>query len=185
MTIETTSPPLVEAGTWTLDKAHTKIGFSAKHLMVSKVRGHFDEYDATVEIADDLTNSNVEVSLEAATITTGTADRDNHLRSGDFLDVESYPQLRFVSTDIEPDGDDNWKVTGHLTIRGVSRPITLDVTFEGSATDPWGNVHLGFTASAKMDREDWGLTWNAALEGGGWLVSKDVVLEIEGELIRA
>jgi polyisoprenoid-binding protein YceI len=184
VTTDTTTRPAIEAGTWILDKAHTKIGFTAKHLMVSKVRGHFEDYDAKVEIADDLTESNVEVSLETASITSGTADRDNHLRSGDFLDVDSHPQLRFVSSEINGDGSD-WKVTGDLTIRDVTRPITLDVTYEGSATDPWGNEHLGFTASARMNREDWGLTWNAALEGGGWLVSKDVVLEIEGELIRA
>lgn len=183
MTTETSTRPTIDTGTWTLDKAHTKIGFTAKHLMVTKVRGHFDEFDATVEIADELTESKIDVKLAAQSITTGAADRDGHLRSGDFFDVENHPDLRFVSTDIVGDGDD-WKVTGDLTIRGVTRPITLDVTYEGSAIDPWGNEHVGFTVSAKMNREDWGLTWNAALEGGGWLVSKDVTLEIEGQLIR-
>lgn len=184
VTTETTARPTIDSGTWTLDKAHTKIGFNAKHLMVTKVRGHFEDYDATVEIAEDLTESRVEVSLDAASITTGAADRDGHLRSGDFLDVENHPKLRFVSADITGDGE-HWKLTGDLTIRDVTRPVTLDVTYEGSATDPWGNEHVGFTASAKMNREDWGLTWNAALEGGGWLVSKDVTLEIEGQLVRA
>jgi polyisoprenoid-binding protein YceI len=183
VTTETSTRPSIDTGTWTLDKAHTKIGFTAKHLMVTKVRGHFAEFDATVEIADELTESKIEVTLVAQSITTGAADRDGHLRSGDFFDVENHPDLRFVSTDIVGDGED-WKVTGDLAIRGVTRPITLDVTYEGSAIDPWGNEHVGFTASAKMNREDWGLTWNAALEGGGWLVSKDVTLEIEGQLVR-
>jgi polyisoprenoid-binding protein YceI len=181
MTAETSTRPTIEPGTWALDKAHTKVGFTAKHLMVSKVRGHFENFDARVEIAEDLTESKIEVNLEAASITTGAADRDGHLRSGDFLDVDNHPKLRFVSTDIVPDGED-WKVTGDLTIRDVTRPITLDVIYAGSVTDPWGNEKVGFSASAKMNREDWGLTWNAALEGGGWLVSKDVTLEIEGEL---
>jgi polyisoprenoid-binding protein YceI len=183
VTMETNTRPSIDTGTWTLDKAHTKIGFTAKHLMVTKVRGHFAEFDATVEIADELTESKIEVTLVAQSITTGAADRDGHLRSGDFFDVENHPDLRFVSTDIVGAGED-WKVTGDLAIRGVTRPITLDVTYEGSAIDPWGNEHVGFTASGKMDREDWGLTWNAALEGGGWLVSKDVTLEIEGQLVR-
>lgn len=182
VTTETSTRPNIETGTWALDKTHTTIGFSAKHLMVSRVRGHFENFDAKVEIAQDLTESKIEVDLEAASITTGVADRDGHLRSGDFLDVENHPTLRFVSTDIVSDGED-WKVTGALTIRDVTRPITLHVIYEGSATDPWGNEKVGFSASAKMNREDWGLTWNAALEGGGWLVSKDVTLEIEGELV--
>lgn len=183
MTTETTARPTIETGTWTLDKAHSKIGFTAKHLMVTKVRGHFEDFDATVEIAEDLAESRIEVSLDAASITTGATDRDEHLRSADFLDVENHPKLRFVSTDITSDGE-VWKLTGDLTIRDVTRAVTLDVTYEGSATDPWGNEHVGFTASTKVNREDWGLTWNAALEGGGWLVSKDVTLDIEGQLIR-
>ena len=183
MTTETTARPTIETGTWTLDKAHSKIGFTAKHLMVTKVRGHFEDFEATFEIAEDLTESRIEVSLDAASITTGATDRDEHLRSGDFLDVENHPKVRFVSTDISHEGE-VWKLSGELTIRDVTRPVTLDVTYEGSAIDPWGNEHVGFTASTKVNREDWGLTWNAALEGGGWLVSKDVTLEIEGQLIR-
>jgi polyisoprenoid-binding protein YceI len=180
---ETKTRPEIDTGTWKLDPAHTKVGFVAKHLMVTKVRGHFDGFDGTIEVADDLTDSSIEVTLRAATVTTGAEDRDNHLRSADFLDVENHPELRFVSTDITRDGD-TWKVTGDLTIRNVTRPITLDALYEGTAIDPWGNTHVGFSARAHMQREDWGLTWNAALEGGGWLVSKDVVLEIEGQLVR-
>jgi polyisoprenoid-binding protein YceI len=151
--------------------------------MVTKVRGHFDDFDARIEVADDLTESTVEVTLDASSITTGAADRDGHLRSADFLDVEDHPQLKFVSTDISRQGE-TWKVTGDLTIRNVTHPITLDVTYEGSAIDPWGKEHVGFSANADMTRADWDLTWNAQLEGGGWLVSKEVVLEIEGQLVR-
>ncbi|HJS72012.1 MAG TPA: YceI family protein [Acidimicrobiia bacterium] len=183
MTTETMTTPDIDTGAWTLDRAHTKVGFVAKHLMVTKVRGHFEEFDATIEVTDDLTDSSIEVTLDAATITTGAMDRDEHLRSADFLDVESHPTLRFVSTDITRDGDE-WRITGDLTIRDVTRPVTLIAEYEGTAIDPWGNTRIGFSARAHMQREDWGLTWNAALEGGGWLVSKDVTLEIEGQLVR-
>ena len=183
MITKTETRPDIDTGTWTLDRAHTKVGFVAKHLMVTKVRGHFEGFDATIEIADDLTDSSIEVTLDAATITTGAEERDNHLRSVDFLDAENHPTLRFVSTDITRDHD-AWRITGDLTIRDVTRPVTLEAEYEGTATDPWGNTHVGFSARAHVQREDWGLTWNAALEGGGWLVSKDVTLEIEGQLVR-
>lgn len=182
MTTEATATSAL-TGTWVADKAHLKIGFLARHLMVTRVRGHFDEYDVKVDIADDLTDSKIEATMEAASITTGALDRDNHLRSADFLDAENYPQLRFVSTGITRDGDD-FKVTGDLTIREATKPVTLDVTFDGVAADPWGNDHLGFTAKTVLAREDWDLTWNAPLEGGGWLVSKEVTIDIEGELVR-
>jgi polyisoprenoid-binding protein YceI len=183
VTTETTTRSQIETGTWTLESQHTKLGFMAKHLMVTKVRGHFDGFDGTVEIAEDPTDSKIEVTIEAASINTGTGDRDDHLRSEDFLDAANYPQLKFVSTDISRDGDD-YEITGDLTIRDVTKPITLRATYEGTVTDPWGNDRIGFSARAEMNREDWGLTWNAPLEGGGWLVSKQVVLEIEGQLIE-
>lgn len=183
MTTETTTRPRIENGTWVLEDQHTKIGFMAKHLMVTKVRGHFDEFEGTVEIADELSDSKIAVTIDAASITTSATDRDQHLRSGDFLDVANYPQLSFVSTDIRQDGAD-FEITGDLTIRDVTRPLTLRASYEGTVTDPWGNERVAFTARADIVREDWGLTWNAPLEGGGWLVSKDVVLEIEGQLIK-
>lgn len=183
MTTKTATRPDLETGVWAIDKSHTKVGFVAKHLMVTKVRGHFESYEANVEIADELTESRIEVTFDSASITTGAPDRDGHLRSGDFLDVENHPTMRFVSTDITPDGA-GWKITGDLTIRDTTNPVTLNASYEGSAVDPWGNTHIGFSARATIDREDWGLTWNAALEGGGWLVSKEVVIEIEGQLVR-
>lgn len=183
MTRETATLSRIEAGTWALENQHTKIGFMAKHLMVTKVRGHFDRYEGSVEIAEDLTDSKIEVTIDAASINTGTADRDEHLRSGDFLDVANYPELKFVSTDITRDGEE-FDITGDLTIRDVTKPITLRAVYEDTVTDPWGNDRIAFTARADLVREDWGLTWNAPLEGGGWLVSKEVVLDIEGQLIE-
>ncbi len=183
MTTDTTTLPRIETGSWVLEDQHTKIGFVAKHLMVTRVRGHFADFEGTVAIADDLNDSKIEVTIDAASITTGATDRDQHLRSGDFLDVANYPQLRFVSTEISRDGD-QFEITGDLTIRDVTRPITLQATYEDTVTDPWGNDRVAFTARANLIREDWGLTWNAPLEGGGWLVSKDVDLEIEGQLIQ-
>lgn len=183
MTTYTDARPDVEVGTWALDRAHTTIGFLARHLMVTKVRGRFESYDASIEVAEDLADSKIEISLDAASITTGAPDRDGHLRSPDFLDVENHPVILFVSTEIAPDGD-QWRVTGDLTIRDMTRPVTLAVEYEGSAVDPWGKEHVGFSARANLTREDWGLTWNAPIEGGGWLVSKDVSLDIEGQLVR-
>lgn len=181
---ETAVRPDVETGTWVFDKAHTRIEFVAKHLMVTKVRGQFESYDGTVEVGENLADSKIEVTFDTASITTGAVDRDNHIRSADFLDVENHPKLTFVSTSIEGDSED-WQVTGDLTISGVTRPVVLDVVYEGTVTPPWGgSPHVGFSASTVVNREDWGLTWNAALEGGGWLVSKDVRIEIEGQLIR-
>jgi polyisoprenoid-binding protein YceI len=183
MTATTTTRPEIAPGTWTLDKAHTRIEFLAKHLMVTKVRGHFAEYDAVIQIAPDLAESRLEITFQADSITTGADERDAHLRSADFLDAANHPVLTFTSTDLERDGDE-WKMTGDLTIRGTTRPIVVTAEYEGSAVDPWGREHIGFSATTRFDREDWGLTWNAALEGGGWLVSKDVRVEIEGQLIR-
>lgn len=180
---ETATLPRIETGTWSLETQHTKIGFLAKHLMVTKVRGYFDEYEGTVEIADDLTDSKIDVIIDAASITTGAADRDEHLRSGDFLDVATHPKLRFTSTDIKRDGD-GFQITGDLTIRDVTQPVTLQARYEDTVTDPWGNDRVAFTAGTEITREDWGLTWNAPLESGGWLVSKEVILEIEGQLIK-
>lgn len=182
MATETSIRPDIETGAWTIDKAHSKIGFVAKHLMVTKVRGYFEDYQAEIEVAEDLTDSSIEVVIDAASITTGAPDRDGHLRSPDFLDIEKYPTIRFVATEIVRDGD-RFRLRGDLTIRDVTRPVTLYAVYEGTVADPWGNPHVGFTASATINREDWGLTWNAPLEGGGWLVSKDVVLEIEGQLV--
>ena len=180
-TIEGRRAPI--PGLWELDPAHTDVSFVARHLMVTKVRGRFQEVSGAITVGDDPADSRVEVEIQAASITTNSQDRDNHLRSPDFLDVENHPTLSFRSTRIEPLGDDRWALTGDLTIRGVTRPLTLQVTFEGTTTDPWGGTRAAFTARGEIHREDWGLTWNVPLENGGVLVSKNVQIEIDAQAV--
>ncbi|MDX1448645.1 MAG: YceI family protein [Acidimicrobiia bacterium] len=183
MTTRTITKP--DAGTWQLDPTHTRIGFVARHLMAAKVRGQFESFSGTVEVADDLTDSRIEVSIDTASVTTGTQDRDSHLRSGDFFDVETYPTMKFVSTGIEDLGDGNYTISGDLTIKDVTKPVTLDTTYLGLINDPWGNAKALVEASTKINREDWGLTWNAQLETGGVLVSKEVTIELEVQAAKA
>ena len=170
-----------QPGTYSLDLAHSTVEFVAKHLMVSKVRGRFSEFSGTLAIGEKPEESHVEVTIQADSISTGNPDRDTHLRSPDFFDVESHPTLEFRSTNVEHVGDGNWKVNGELTIRGVTRPVVLNVEFNGAATTPWSTTAIGFAAWTEVDREDWGLTWNAALETGGVVVSKKVRIELEVE----
>ncbi len=175
---------LPTAGTFVLDKSHTQVGFAARHLWVSMVRGRFPDYEGKVVVAADPAESSVEVVIQAASIDTNDANRDNHVRTNDFLAVEEYPTLAFRSTKVELDPRGTWKVHGDLTVRGVTRPIVLDVEFEGVIQDPWGNQRLGFTASGEIDRNEFGVSFNAALETGGFVVSPKVKLEIEAEAVR-
>jgi polyisoprenoid-binding protein YceI len=168
------------AGIWQIDPLHSELRITARHLMVAKVRGTFEDLDATIVVAEDPQQSTVEIEAKAASITTGTRDRDNHLRSADFLDAEQHPLVTFKSTAITPDGDD-WKLTGDLTIRGVTRPVTFDLAFEGATTDPYGNTKAGFTAVGEIERKEWGLTWNVPLESGGVLVSEKFKIEFDVE----
>lgn len=177
--IEGRSVPAV--GTYVIDPTHSRIEAVARHLMVTKVRGHFAQYEGTVEVAEDPTQSRVELTLQADSITTGTDDRDGHLKSPDFLDVENHPTLTFRSTSIVPDGD-TWKLHGDLTIIGKTNPVALDLEFLGVIPDPWGNAKAAFTASGEFNRLDFGLTWNVPLAGGGVLVSEVFQLEIEAQL---
>jgi polyisoprenoid-binding protein YceI len=172
------------AGTYVLDQAHKRVGFVARHMMVSKVRGQFAEATATIAIADNPLESSVTATIQAPSIETGQADRDAHLRSGDFLDVETHPTLEFRSTGVKSHRGNEFVLTGDLTIRGVTRPVELDVEFEGAGRSPYGQEIFGSTATTEIDREDFGLTWNVALETGGVLVGKKVKIEIEGEAIR-
>jgi polyisoprenoid-binding protein YceI len=171
-------------GRWRIDPAHSEIQFVARHMMIARTRGRFREFSGTITIAEVPEQSSVEVTIVAASIDTGDAQRDAHLRSPDFLDVERYPEIRFRSTEVRPAGDDRWEVTGGLTIRDVTRPVTLDVEFCGVATDPWGSLRAAFLASTEINREDFDVSWNQALESGGFLVGKGVRIELDVEAVR-
>ena len=173
-----------EPGIWAIDPTHTQAGFAARHLMVTKVRGRFTDVSGTATIGETPETSSVEVELRAASVDTGFGQRDDHLRSADFFDVERYPTLTFRSTRVQRTGERTFKLHGDLTIRGVTRPVTLDAEYEGVTSDPWGGQRAGFTASTEVNREDWGLTWNQALESGGVVVGKKVKIEIETELVK-
>jgi polyisoprenoid-binding protein YceI len=175
---------LPTTGTFVLDKSHTEVGFLARHLMVSKVRGRFTDFDGTIVVADDPQQSSVEVTIQAASINTNDVNRDNHVRTNDFLNVDEYPTLTFRSTKVELGSSNGWKVTGDLTVRGVTRPVVLDVEFQGVIDDPWGNQRLGFSASGEIDRNEFGVSFNAALETGGFVVGPKVKLEIDAEAVR-
>lgn len=175
---------LPAAGEWRIDPAHTTVGFVARHLMVTKVRGRFADVDGVARIAEQPEDSTVEVTIGAASIDTRSEDRDAHLRSPDFLDVERFPTLTFRSTGVRYEGGEHWKLDGELTVKDVTRPVTLDVEYEGQSPDPWGGRRAGFTATTEIDREDWGLTWNVALETGGVLVSRKIKLELEVQLVQ-
>ena len=172
------------AGTYLLDAAHKRVGFVARHMMVSKVRGEFADATATITIAEDPLQSSVTATIQAASINTAQADRDAHLRSPEFLDVEAFPTLEYRSTGVKSWDGNEFVLSGELTIKGVTRPVDLEVEFEGVGRTPFGTDVFGFTASAEIDREDFGLTWNVALETGGVLVGKKIKIEIEGEAVR-
>ncbi|GAA1751699.1 YceI family protein [Nostocoides vanveenii] len=166
-------------GTWAVDASHTEVGFVARHLMVTKVRGSFPEVSGTVTVAEDVTASTVDVTVGMASVDTRSADRDAHLRSADFFDVENYPTMRFVSTSF--DGEE---LSGELTIKDVTKPVTFEVDFNGVQADPWGNTKAGFEAETEINRKDWGLAWNAAIEGGGVLVSEKIKIVLDVQLLK-
>jgi polyisoprenoid-binding protein YceI len=167
------------AGDYTLDVTHTRIGFSARHAMVTTVRGQFGEFEGSAHLdTTDPAASSAKVSIRAASISTGQADRDAHLRSADFFDVETFPEIGFVTTSVARDAA-TWTVTGDLTIKGVTNPVTIELESTGSARDPFGNLRVGFEGATSINRKDWGLTWNAALETGGVLVSEKIKLEFD------
>lgn len=172
------------AGTFNLDPAHTTVGFVARHLMVSKVRGSFTKATGVVTIAEDPLKSTVEVEIDASSIDTGAPDRDGHLKSPDFLHVEEHPVLTFKSTSVESFKGGEFKLLGDLTIHGVTKQVELDVEFEGVAKSPWGQEVIGFSATTEIDREEFAMTWNQALETGGVLIGKKVKIEIGAEAVR-
>jgi polyisoprenoid-binding protein YceI len=175
----------IPAGTYTIDATHSRIGFVARHAMVTKVRGSFNEFDGAGAFDPaDPAAAHLQLTIKAASIDTRNADRDAHLRSNDFFDMDTYPEISFVSTAVEQTGDDDYQVTGDLTIKGVTKPVKVDFEYTGTAVDPYGNTRIGLDGKTTINRKDWGVNWNAALEAGGVLVSEKVTLEFEVSAIR-
>ncbi len=170
--------PGYKAGTWTVDPTHSEISFSVRHLAISKVKGKFEKFEATFETAANPIDSTVTAAAEVASINTNEPNRDGHLRTGDFFDAEQFPAITFVSTGVRQENGE-FKVDGDLTIKGTSRPVTFDFEFGGFGTDPYGNYKAGFTATTVVKREAFGLTWNAPLETGGFLLGADVTITLD------
>jgi polyisoprenoid-binding protein YceI len=191
MTISRITPPtrfvagtqLPAAGRWTIDPGHAEVAFIGRHFMLTKVRGRFSKISGAFEIGDDPSESSVEVTIDMNSVESGSRDRDDHLRSSDFFDVANFPEATFRSTSLTWSGAEA-TIEGELTIVGITRPVSLDVVYVGSVGDPWGGQRAVFSASTEVNREDWGLTWNVALEAGGVLVSKKIRIEIELEAVR-
>lgn len=176
----TETPVATLTGEYAIDPVHSRIGFVARHAMVTKVRGSFNDFEGGGYF--DVTSpekSHVEVTIKATSIDTRNADRDAHLRSNDFFDMDQFPEIRFVSNKVEPVKQDQYRVTGDLTIKGVTKPVSIDFEYTGSAVDPYQNHRVGFEGSVTVNRKDWGINWNAALEAGGVLIGENIVLEFE------
>ncbi len=180
-------PTLASASTWTIDPDHTSIGFKIRHLMVSNVKGTFDRHTGVVELDDrDITKSIVTMTIETASINTNVKKRDDHLRSPDFFDVAKYPTMTFISKKVAREASGKLKVTGDLTIRGITKEVVLDVDpLSRESKDPWGNIRIGTSATTMVNRKDFGLTWNKALETGGVVVGDEVQITLEVEMIKA
>lgn len=171
---------------WAIDPTHSEIGFKVKHMMFTNVSGKFEKYHGVIESSgDSFENTSVEFTAETASVTTGNADRDAHLVSADFFDAANFPELKFVSTSFTSSGSENFIMKGDLSLHGVTKPVTLDVEFGGLANDPWGNQKAAFIITGKINRKDWGLAWNVSLDTGGVLVSEEIRLNIEVQLVKA
>lgn len=173
------------SGTYAIDASHSRIGFVARHAMVTKVRGSFNDFEGTAHIdGTDPSKSSVQVRIQAASVDTRNADRDNHLRANDFFDMANYPELTFASTAVEVVGEDAYRVTGDLTIKAVTKSVVVDFDYTGSVVDPYNNLRIGLEGSVVVNRKDWGIVWNAPLEAGGILVSEKITLELEISAIK-
>ena len=183
--MSTVTQPTSLSGTYSIDPVHSRIGFAARHAMVTKVRGSFNEFDGAGYFdAEDPTRSHLQLTIQASSIDTRNTDRDGHLRSNDFFDMETHPTITFTSTAVEVLDADNFRVTGDLTIKGVTKPVTVGFEYTGSAVDPFDNTRIGLEGKTTVNRKDWGLDWNAPLAAGGLLVSEKVSLEFEVSAIR-
>jgi polyisoprenoid-binding protein YceI len=183
MTAPTTTSTL--SGTYALDPAHSRLGFVARHAMVTKVRGSFEEFEGSAELSfEDPTKSSASLTFQVGSITTGNAQRDGHLRTNDFFDVEAYPVATFQSTSVRVIDDTTYEMVGDLTLKGVTKPVTITWELTGTETDPYGNLRAGFEGRATLNRKDWGVNFNAALESGGVLVSEKIVLELDVSAIK-
>lgn len=184
-TTTTTTVPSTLTGTYAIDPSHSRIGFVARHAMVTKVRGSFNEFEGSGSFdAEDPTRSQLQVTIQAASIDTRNADRDGHLRSNDFFAMEQFPEITFASTAVEQLDTEHYRVTGDLTIKGVTKPVAVDFEYTGTAVDPYSNVRIGFEGKTVINRSDWGISWNGVLEAGGVLVSEKITLEFEVSAIR-
>jgi len=171
--------------TWQIDPGHSSVSFSARHMMLTKVRGEFEKFSGSVDFNEaNPAASSVDVTIDTSSINTKQDQRDGHLKSPDFLDVENNPTITFKSTKVEVVNDTTGKIYGELTIRGVSKEVVLDTEFNGIAKSPWGTESAGFSATTKINRKDWGLNWNVALETGGWLVGEEITIDIEIEVVK-
>ncbi len=168
---------------WVLDPVHSELVFKVKHMMISNVKGEFKEFNVEVN-GEDIETASVKATINAASINTNNADRDNHLKGEDFFDAAKFPEITFVSKSFDKEDDDEFLLTGDLTIKGISKEVKLDVEFGGIGKDPWGNEKAGYTVSGKINRKDWGLNWNAALETGGVLVSDEVKFTAEVQFVK-
>ena len=183
--VSTEVRPEISISTWNIDPVHSTAQFKVKHMMISNVKGEFTSVTGSLELNNnDITKSKVEASIDATTINTRDSQRDAHLKSADFFDVENHPELTFTGTSFNKIDDENYQLKGILTIKGVSKEITLDVEFGGINKDPWGNEKAGFSINGKINRKDWGLNWNAALETGGVLVSDEVKISAEVQFVK-
>jgi polyisoprenoid-binding protein YceI len=184
--MSTLTAPSTVTGTYAIDASHSSVGFVARHAMVTKVRGSFNEFEGSGFFdVDHPANSHLELVIKAASIDTRNADRDGHLRGNDFFDMDQYPKITFRSTSVEQTGHAEYRVTGDLTIKGVTKPVSVDFDYTGAVVDPWGNHRIGLEGTTTINRKDWGVSWNAALEAGGVLVSEKVTLEFEVSAVRA
>jgi polyisoprenoid-binding protein YceI len=183
--MSTATVPATLTGTYAIDPTHSRIGFVARHAMVTKVRGSFNEFEGSGYFdVENPAASHLQLTIQAASIDTRNADRDGHLKSNDFFDMATYPEITFASTAVEQLSADTYRVTGDLTIKGTTKPVTVDVEYTGTAVDPYGNQRIGLEGSSTVNRKDWGVSWNAALDSGGVLVSEKVTLELEVSAIR-